>query len=140
VICDEAGIYLTEEMPIVAHRMLARAFGLDRAVMIQQVAYWMKINRDLRRQTHYMHGRWWVFNTVDQWHAAFPWLSRRTMVRIISDLEDRGVLISIKPRSNRMDHTKWYSLHDERLAELMMEARQRWLADPDNPEKATPAD
>lgn len=98
---------------------IAQQIGLNEAIFIQQVYYWMTHNKQDRtkKHTHNREGRWWVYNTFDQWKEDLPWWSVRTIKRICSKLEegDRPILISRKFGEKNWKQLKWYTLDFDAL-------------------------
>ncbi len=44
-------MYLFDEQPIVANKTLARELGLNEALVLQQINYWIEINKNRERIT-----------------------------------------------------------------------------------------
>lgn len=42
---DDVSMYLFDEQPIVANKALARTLGLNEALILQQINYWIEINK-----------------------------------------------------------------------------------------------
>ena len=88
---------------------LAQKFGLNAAIVLQQVHYWL--NPKLNSNIH--QGKHWVYNTYEQWQQQFPFWSHATIRRIVSELEKQGLLISfIKRNPNTV---KYYSIDYDEL-------------------------
>ena len=91
---------------------LATKIGLNEAMFLQQLHDWVE------RSKHVMEGRRWIYNTVDDWCKQFPFWSRRTLTRIIANLEKRMLIVAANYNRKGFDHTKWYTVNYEHLAEL----------------------
>lgn len=103
------------KQPLLVMPRLAAAIGLNEAMFIQQMTYWLE-NEDAG---HWRDGRKWVYNTYDEWHRQFPFWSVRTIRRIVTDLENRGLLLSTDAYNQmRVDKTKWYTIDDDALLAL----------------------
>jgi len=115
--------YLEEDHPIIIKRNIARALQSDRqAYFLQQVKYWIGVNmRKPKNQAYYNDGRWWMYNTLDEWHDQFPWLSVMTIRRIIDELKKNGLLITGNYNKKKYDKTVWYSIDERKLDELIDE-------------------
>jgi len=115
---------------------LAMALGnTDAAIMLQQL-HWL-----LRESRHGVvkGGHRWVYNTYEGWQKHhFPWLSVRTVQRIILELEKEGVLLSCQPEG-RFSRRKYYRIDYTVFDHL--EARFQ-VADmaPENQENVDPLD
>ncbi|MEO1404433.1 MAG: hypothetical protein AAFV72_24715 [Cyanobacteria bacterium J06635_1] len=99
-----------------------KKIGVNGAISIQQLHYWMDINqRDpVKRETHFIGGRWWVHNTYDQWQEHdFPFWSMSTLKRVFSALEAEGFVLAEKFGKSKGNQTKWYTLNYEAIDEAI---------------------
>jgi len=103
---------LINEPPLQVLPTLAHKIGLNEAIVLQQVHYWLnpQFNKNL------FEGRYWVRNTYEKWQKQFPFLSERTLRRTIMSLEKSGLLISYM--GGHLKQIKFYTIHYERLNEL----------------------
>lgn len=97
---------LIQEPPLQVLPSLAVRIGLNEALVLQQLHYW------LLRSPHDDNGERWIYNTYDQWTDQFPFWSERTLRRIFGSLEGQGV-VSSRQNMNRdsRDRTKWYTIN-----------------------------
>lgn len=110
--------YLENEPPILIKPVIAAALNSDRqAYFIQQVKYWMNKNAAKGRNEH--DGQQWMFNTLEDWHAEFPWLSVMTIRRIVDALKEKGILITGNYNKKKYDKTTWYSINERKLDEVI---------------------
>ena len=103
---------LIQEVPLMVLPTLATKIGINEAMFLQQLHYWVD------RSKHEMDGRKWIYNTVDDWCKQFPFWSRRTLVRVISNLEKQNLIMSANYNHKGFDRTKWYTVNYDRLDEL----------------------
>jgi len=106
---------LLDSNPLVVLPELACMIGLNEAIVLQQVHYWVVKNTEAKR--NFRDGFFWVFNSYSDWQKQFPWWSDRTVKRIFIKLEDSGLLVSGNYNKLRMDRTKWYRINYEKLDE-----------------------
>ncbi|MDP9374208.1 MAG: hypothetical protein M3Q65_17485, partial [Chloroflexota bacterium] len=89
---------------------LAKEIGLNEAIVLQQVYYWL----DDRRKPEVRDGERWIYNTYADWQDQFPFFSTRTVQRTFLNLERKGLLksshFSRYPDAGAVDHTKWYTI------------------------------
>jgi len=106
---------LIDEEPLLVPPRLAAAIGLNEAIVLQQVRYWLGD----KRRPKIRDGRRWVYNTYPQWQAQFPFWSLATIKKTFRELEERGLLLASQ-RYNRAptDRTKWYTIDFPRLLAL----------------------
>lgn len=100
---------LLNKQPIVIDIELATMLGLNEAIVLQQIHYWLGINQ--KNGTNFKEGRYWTFNSMKKWHEeAFPFWSVDTVKRIFKNLEDKGLLITGNFNKKGYDRTKWYTI------------------------------
>ncbi|MBG9657194.1 conserved phage C-terminal domain-containing protein [Cytobacillus firmus] len=103
---------LVDERPMLILPSLAEKVGLNEAVLIQQIHYWLVKSR------HVKEGRKWIYNTYKDWKKQMPFWSHATIGRTIRSLEEMGFLMSANFNASKMDKTKWYTIDYEKIAEL----------------------
>jgi DnaD/phage-associated family protein len=104
---------LFDERPLVVLPTLAVKVGLNEAIILQQLHYWLKDSKNVR------DGYTWVYNSYEDWHEQFPFWSVRTIKRIITGLENKGIIVSGCFNKMRADRTKWYRIDYEKLNEVI---------------------
>ena len=109
--------YLLDCQPLIVLPELACAIGLNEAVVLQQVHYWVKLNEKANR--NYVQGRYWTFNSYEDWQRQFPFWSLRTVKTVFTRLENIGLLVSGNFNEKGFDRTKWYTINYEKLASLL---------------------
>jgi hypothetical protein len=110
---------LISEPPLLVLPSLAIRVGLNEAIFLQQLHYWLLQSR------HERDGRRWIYNTYDEWHTQLPFWSVRTIRRIVGGLEEQGLVLSTtKYNAQKVDQTKWYALDYVELARLTEQADQ----------------
>lgn len=109
---------LINENPLQVLPTLAALIGLNEAIILQQVHYWLNIAQKSKDTRKKKDGKWWVYNTYKDWKENFPWWSVDTIKRTINRLEEAGLLLSVKHNASDWDHTKWYSIDYEMLNAL----------------------
>ena len=89
---------------------IARQYGVDGAIFIHSLHWWIVKNRANGR--HYYDGRWWTYNTVDAFTKLFPFWTPKQLRRIIDKLKSDGVLYTGNYNDQPFDRTQWYALDD----------------------------
>lgn len=99
---------------------VASKLGIKEAMVLQQVNYWMDKNEKLNRvDTHFHDGKWWVFNTFENWNEQISCMGIATLKRVFANLENMGILITGNFNQKAYDHTKWYTIDKNRLETLV---------------------
>jgi hypothetical protein len=111
---------LYDEQPIVIDRTLSKLLGLNEAIVLQQIHYWLKVNE--RKKQNFYDGRYWTYNSAKEWQENdFAFWSLKTIQRTFSNLEDQSILIVKNYNADRRDRTKWYSIDYDELDRLVKE-------------------
>ena len=93
--------------PLVINPELAARIGLNEAIVLQQINYWL--NETDSGIEH--NGRKWVYNTMAQWSEQFPFWSQDTVKRTISSLRKMNILLTEKLAKDRYNHTNYYTIN-----------------------------
>lgn len=113
---------LLDEAPLVILPSLARLVGLNESIVLQQVHYWLRNNQRARRADHFIDGRWWTYNTYEEWQEQFTFWSARTIRRTLETLESAGLVLTGQHSRDRRDRTKWYTIDYGALDALVANA------------------
>jgi len=110
---------LIDDKPVMVLPKLAVAIGLNEAIVLQQIHYWLKIFEEAQSTSHYHDGRWWVYNTREEWSKNFPWWkSEATAWRALTALRDSGLVIAGNYNKLKIDRTLWYTIDYKALDKL----------------------
>lgn len=111
---------LFNEEPITINRLAANVLGLNEAIVVQQIHYWLNINEKAKINIH--DGHVWTYNTYDVWQKEnFTFWSVRTLKSIFKKLEDKGILIKGNYNKKKYDRTLWITLDYNKLEELLLQ-------------------
>lgn len=110
---------LYNEPSLLVYPSLATAFGLNEAIILQQVHYWTQINKNAGK--NYVNGRYWVYRTYADWEKEFPFWCGSTIRNTINRLEKQGILLSGNYNKMPMDKTKWYTINYDEFYRRMAE-------------------
>ena len=108
---------LMTSQPIVINRDLACRIGLNEAIVLQQLHYWL--NETNSGTEH--GGIRWVYNTTEQWLEQFPFWSESTLKRTFASLKSLGVLRREQLNKSKRDMTNFYTINYE--SELLEEVK-----------------
>lgn len=95
---------LIDDYPILVLPKLATEIGLNEAIVLQQIHYWLK------KSSHNHDGRLWIYNSYKEWETHFPFWSNATIRRAIASLEKQKLLVVSNYNKAGFDKTKWYSI------------------------------
>lgn len=100
---------LIDDYPILVLPTLASEIGLNEAIVLQQMHYWLK------KSNHNYDGRRWIYNSFPEWQKHFPFWSVMTIKRAVYSLEKQNLLYVGNYNKAKFDKTKWYSINYEKL-------------------------
>lgn len=107
--CNFHSNLLIDDEPLQVLPKLAVAIGLDEAIVVQQLHYWLNPKR---KSGKIIDGRRWVYNTYAEWRTTnFPFWSEIHIKRIFLILEKCGIIVSCQPEG-RFSRRKYYRLNE----------------------------
>lgn len=110
---------LMDDNPLCVSPKLAAAIGLNEAIALQQVHYWIE-KAKIGAAHNYRDGRWWVYNTIENWKKDnFPFWSESTIRRAFESLQEKGILLTGNYNKTPYDRTIWYSIDYDALTNLL---------------------
>ena len=86
----------------------AKEHGVNEAIMYQYFSYWIAKNK--ANDKHFYDGYTWTYNSQKALTELFPFWNRAKIQRIISSLENQGLLIKGNYNQLSYDRTTWYAL------------------------------
>ena len=110
---------------------LASILGVNEAIILQQVNYWIKTKE--KSNQDYIDGHYWVYNSYEKWKEQFFFLSTRTVRRVFNSLENKGILLSGNFNKAGFDRTKWYTIDYEVLNSIISSGQSGHMVYPNCP-------
>ncbi len=104
---------LVNEYPLIVLPTLAARIGLNEAIMLQQIHYWISSHKAIEKD-----GRKWHFDKYANWQFQFPFWSIMTIRRIAKSLRDNKLVIAKPLSANKSDQTLWYTVDYEELHKI----------------------
>ncbi|MGL5440341.1 MAG: hypothetical protein ACRDA4_08215 [Filifactoraceae bacterium] len=102
---------LMKEQPLVVDKELAKIIGLNEAIVLQQIEYWININAKSKNSDYtFKAGFQWTYNSISDWQEEFPFWSYDTVKRTLKKLRDKGILITGNYNELPADRTIWYRI------------------------------
>ncbi|NRO89301.1 conserved phage C-terminal domain-containing protein [Lactobacillus helveticus] len=110
--------WLYSKNPLVVDKDLATVIGLNEAITLQQINYWLHVPGGKN-----VDGKHWIKHTVSEFlEKDFPFWSRNTVRRAIASCEKKGFLLERNLNNAGFDKSKWYSINEVKLDEVMSHA------------------
>ncbi len=117
---------LINEHPLQVLPTLAKLIGLNEAIALQQLHYWLERSDNIR------DGRKWVYKTYKEWQQGtkkqagdFPFWTVKVIGNTFRSLEEKGLVITQKFESGAWVHRKWYTIDYDALDALSTECPNR---------------
>lgn len=104
---------LIDDYPIQVLPKLAEEIGLNEAIILQQMHYWLNASK------HQFDGKKWIYNSYHSWHKQFKFWSERTIKRIIYSLEKQELILTGNYNKYAFDRTKWYTINYQKLNNIV---------------------
>ncbi|ORM66102.1 conserved phage C-terminal domain-containing protein [Pantoea rwandensis] len=98
---------LLKVKPLVVSPVLACRIGLNEAIVLQQICYWLE---DTTSGVEH-EGRRWVYNTIEDWNEQFPWWSSDTVRRALTSLKKSGLIYVEQLKKKQHDRTNFYAIN-----------------------------
>ena len=90
---------------------VAKKYGVNAAIILQNMAYWIMQNE--ANEMNFYDGRYWTFNSKRAYGELFPYMSAKQIRTAIEKLVEDGVLVTGNYNKLAYDRTAWYSLTEK---------------------------
>ena len=90
---------------------VAKKYGVNAAVILQNMAYWIMQNE--ANETNFYDGRHWTFNSKRAYGELFPYMTAKQIRTAIEKLVEDGVLVTGNYNKLAYDRTAWYALTEK---------------------------
>jgi len=107
--------YLINESPLVVLPSLAKEIGLNEAIVLQQIQYWINAPAGGKN----IDGVKWIWNSVSEWQAQFPFWSSDTIKRTLGKLKERGLIRVSQFNKATWDRTNFYTIDYSTLSTIV---------------------
>ena len=114
---------LINEPPLQVLPSLAKEIGLNEAIMLQQMHYW------LLKSANEFTGVKWFYKTLEEWQTEFPFWSAMTIRRTLGSLEKQKIIKIGNFNKKKFDKTKWYTIDYQRVNRRCVQNEQTMCAD-----------
>ena len=90
---------------------LAKDYGLEPAILLQNFAFWVTVNA--KKNINLRDGKIWTFISIKTLQKQFPFLSVSKIRAAIIKLKQSNILITANYNRNKYDRTIWYAFENE---------------------------
>ncbi|MCG6601298.1 hypothetical protein [Acinetobacter baumannii] len=101
---------LINESPLQVQPSLAMAIGLNEAIFLQQLHYWLGASKFKRND------RVWVYNTYPEWLLQLKYMSLATLKRTIKSLKEQKLILVERFDKAKSNQVNFYAIDYDILA------------------------
>ncbi|ECX5785982.1 hypothetical protein F3331_13020 [Listeria monocytogenes] len=110
---------LINDYPLQVLPALAREIGLNEAIVLQQIHYWLNKKQNLH------DGRYWTYRSIQKWQEEnFSFWSLNTVKRTFTSLREKKLLLTANYNKKKFDKTVWYSIDYDALEAMSQRLAQ----------------
>ena len=97
---------------------LARLYGVDEAIFIHNLYFWLRHNEATGTNIIEYNGekKVWSYHSMNAYQKVFPFWNRRQIRRIVESCRAQGLLITAALERDQHKQTLWYTLDEKVLA------------------------
>jgi hypothetical protein len=88
---------------------MACKYGVEEAIILQNLAYWILKNQANER--HFHNGETWTYNSVKAFQRLFPFWTEKQIRRILTSLEQQGAIRTAQ--FGGYNRETWYAVIDK---------------------------
>lgn len=112
--------YLIDEQPLSVLPSLVRKLDMNSAIILQYIHFGIrKKENDAKEQLidnpdyvslNFKEGKYWVYNTIHNWHKKFNFISKSSVIRAFTKLKNLQLLEVDNHNANKNNQTLWYTI------------------------------
>jgi hypothetical protein len=87
---------------------IAQEYGMNAAVIFNNIFYWCEHNRANGKHEH--DGLFWTYNSRKAFAELFPYLSERQVRTALDKLIEEGLIVTGNYNTDPRDRTTWYAV------------------------------
>lgn len=87
---------------------LAKEYGVDEAVFVHNIYFWVLKNEANGRHLH--DGKTWTYSSIEGLTKLFPFWTSRQIERVVRNCRDKGLIETAKLSDNPRDRTTWFTI------------------------------
>ena len=89
---------------------IAVKYGIEIAVLLNQINFWCLKNEANNRHLH--EGKYWVYNSKKAFAKLFPYMSERQIDYALTKMKKENLILTGNFNYSKMNRTIWYTLTD----------------------------
>lgn len=100
---------------------IAQEYGIEAAILLNHIHFWVIKNE--ANEKHFYDGYYWTYNSHAAFSKLFPYMNQRQIKYQLSQLQEKGLILTGNYNKNAFDRTTWYTLTQK--ARDLLEPRNR---------------
>jgi len=92
---------------------IAVQYGVNESIMLENLHFWIIKNK--ANEQNFYNDNYWTYNSQKAFTELFPYWSKKQIQRILSSLENKGLIIKGNYNKSPYDRTSWYTLTEKAL-------------------------
>lgn len=89
---------------------VATELGIEEAIMFCNIYFWVNNNKRNNSESHHYEGKYWTYNSVEDFIEQYPFWTHSMIKRILKKLENAGYIETGNFNKHKYDRTKWYTV------------------------------
>lgn len=90
---------------------IAKEFGIEEAILFNNIYYWIEKNR--ANEKHFHNEKYWTYSTKKAFREYFPYLTERKIGYALKNLLDNGLIEKGDFNEKSFDNTSWFAITDK---------------------------
>ena len=99
-------------------KRVAKKFTVNAAIVLNNIDFWIKANKEQNKREVFKNGRWWTYSTISDYSKVMSYLSKKQIEKSLNDLKTAGLLIKDCFNQNSYDRTAWYTIDYDLFEEI----------------------
>ena len=87
---------------------IATEYGIPCALLLEHILYWVTVNA--KKGANRYNGRYWMYKTVAEFSATYPYLTRKQVRRAIEKLKANELVITVDFGKKQYGGALWYTV------------------------------
>ena len=87
---------------------IATEYGIPCALLLEHILYWVTVNA--KKGSNRYNGRYWMYKTVAEFSATYPYLTRKQVRRAIEKLKANELVITVDFGKKQYGGALWYTV------------------------------
>ena len=90
---------------------IADIYGINAAILLQNILYWCEHNRV--NDKHFHDGHYWTYNSMKAFKEQFSYMGDKQIRNALKKLKDEGLILSGNYNKSSYDKTLWYTITEK---------------------------